>query len=351
MAGLSILLAACGKDASTQGKPELPSVVDPMPGIPEPYRPFVQALDANPASASGGNSARTAPVTVFDSLLWEIDANQPTPFHISNYYAARLARVATEMEQPVTTGFRVWAMYNHGFIVKTPTATVAFDLIEGKPEAVGGAAWDARIPDAILNRIDVLMVSHEHIDHWDLSTRIPAAIKSRGGSVVYPAAGLERAFLTKLMADREVFQTSGLRITAHAGLHNAPVNIYEVLTADGYRIVHTGDNQTSTSLPALQGVDVLLLNGWVNESGSTTNVVGMKRSIDKLRPNVMIPGHFESMSHLKSNRFRYTQGLQLQNDVLVRTKVVVLTWGEKMDYAFPACGAGLVRIYEACVAP
>jgi L-ascorbate metabolism protein UlaG (beta-lactamase superfamily) len=351
IACLSVVLAACGTDGSTSDGPEPPPFVDPMPGIPGPYRPFVQALDAAPPSASGGNGARTAAITVFDSLLWEIDANQPTPSDVTTYYSTRLARVATEMEQPVTTGFRVWAMYNHGFIVKTPTATIAFDLIEGKPESTGSARWDVQIPDAILNRIDVLMVSHEHIDHWDVNTRIPSTIRLRGGAVLYPRAGLQRINVTMLMSDREVAQIRDLRITAHSGLHNAAIMIYEVVTVDGYRIVHTGDNQTSTSLPALQGVDLLLLNGWVNESGATTNIVGMKRSIDKMRPNVMIPGHFESMSHLKSNRYRYIQGMELQNDALARTKTVVMTWGERMDYTLPACGAGLVRVYEACVAP
>jgi L-ascorbate metabolism protein UlaG (beta-lactamase superfamily) len=343
---LSLLLASCGKDGSTGGGTQTPpAVVDSTPAIPLAYRDLVQALDANVALANGQNSARTAPITAFDALLADLDASVATPPDVINYYAARLARVATEMEQPVTAGFRVWAMYNHGFIVKTPTATFAFDLIEGKPNI---PSWGVTIPDAILNRIDVLMVSHEHDDHWDITSRIPFAIKSHGGSVLYPSAGLQRVAVTTLMSDRQVAQIKDLKITAYVGVHNAPVLIFEVVTGDGYRVVHTGDNQSSVSLPALQGVDVLLLNGWVNEGGAATNLVGMQRALDKLRPAVMIPGHFEELAHAKNNRYRYLDGLAIQNSAQPRSKTVVMTWGERMDYTQPACATGLVRIYDTC---
>lgn len=357
---LGVLLAACSDDSpkGTSGTPPVvvppvvtpPVVVPPVPTIPVAYRTLASALDSNPPSPIGQNSARTLPVTQFEVLLWQMDPTLPTPNDVLQYYEARMARVATEMEQPVTSGFRVWAMYNQGFIVKTPTLTVAFDLIEGKTNWAS-PAWTVQLPDAILNRIDVLMVSHEHVDHWDLSERIPARVKARGGSVLYPAGGLTRLSVTAPMIDKDVRQIRDMRITAHAGLHNAAVLIYEVVTGDGYKIVHTGDNQTSVALPALQGVDLLLLNGWVNESGATSNLVGMKRSIDKLRPAVMIPGHFAEISRPKTGWYRFTDGLALQNDATERTKTVVMTWGERMDYTQPACAAGLVRIYESCQAP
>jgi L-ascorbate metabolism protein UlaG (beta-lactamase superfamily) len=354
-------LAACGGgDGGTVTLPPVivtpppvvspPVVVAPAPVVPVAYQALTRVLDSNPPSAFGSNSARTAGIAEFEGLLFQIDPTQVTPRDVVQYYEARMARVLTEMDQPVTTGFRVWAMFNHGFIVKTPTTTFAFDLIEGKT-AWASAAWTVQLPQALLNQIDVLMVSHEHVDHWDLSGRIPANIKARGGAVLYPAGGLARAQTTQILLDKQVTQVRDLTITAHAGLHNAAVMVYEVVTGAGYRLVHTGDNQTSVSLPALQGVDVLLLNGWVNESGATSNIVGMRRSIEKLRPAVMIPGHFMEISRPKTGWYRYTEGLLLQNEALERTKTVVMTWGERLEYTQPACGAGLVRIYEACVSP
>lgn len=345
---LGLVLVACGDHYKKGVTGIAPPVLAPTTGIPVAYQALAAELDANRPSAAGQNSARTAPITEFETRLWQMDPYLETPTDILQYYEARMARVATEMDQPVTSGFRVWAMFNHGFIVKTPTATMAFDLVEGKTNWAS-PAWTVKLSEDILNRIDVLMVSHEHVDHWDATDRIPATIKLRGGAVLYPSGGLQRVSTTLLMSDKQVTQVKDLRITAHVGLHNAPVLIYEVVTGDGYRIVHTGDNQNSATLPALQGVDLLLLNGWVNEGGATTNQVGMKSSIEKLRPAVMIPGHFAEISRPKTGWYRFTDGLALQNDALIRTKTVVMTWGERMDYTQPACTAGLVRIYESCV--
>jgi L-ascorbate metabolism protein UlaG (beta-lactamase superfamily) len=352
---LAMTIAACGSDPSTGSPgvtppPVTPPVVTPRtPTIPVAYSAMVLELDSNPPSPDGLNSARVAPITEFENRLWAFD-----PFaqqsDVLAYYEARMARVAAELREPVTTGFRVWTMYNHGFIVKTPTAVFAFDLVEGKTQWIGNA-WVNKIPEEILARIDVLMVSHEHVDHWDNTDRIPSSVKAGGRMVLYPGLGLQRVSVTRLAFDKTVVQVKDLRITPHAGQHSVANMVYEVVTGEGYRIVHTGDNQTSVALPALQGVDVLLLNGWVNESGATTHQVGMQRAMDKLKPAVMIPGHLMEISRPRSGWYPYVGALTVQNTPLQRTNVVVTTWGERMDFVRPACAAGLVRIYQACGAP
>jgi hypothetical protein len=131
--------------------------------------------------------------------------------------------------------------------------------------------------------------------------------------------------------------------------------MYEVVTAEGYRIFHTGDNSSSYSLPALQGVDLLLLNGWLDNSSTrpVRNAIGMKDAVNKLRPAVMVPGHFEELSHLttgQDGRYRYTDALGLQDSNVLRSKAVVLTWGERLDFTLAACSGGQVRIYSECKA-
>lgn len=353
MLGLALLSCADGSGPKPTETPTpvtptpTPPVVTPGATIPLSWQPIAAALDSNPPSVSTSNSARTAPLERFETQLWQFDPAQIGPNDVQRYYEARMARVAREIEQPVTTGFRIWAMYNDGFIVKTPTTVFAFDLVEGKTNWLS-PAWPTRLSDTILNTIDVLMVSHEHVDHWDITDRIPAAIKARGGAVLYPSAGLPRPSVTRPMLDQQVVPLRDLRITAYAGMHNAAVMIYEVVTGDGYRIVHTGDNQTSVALPALQGADVLLLNGWVNESGSTSSVEGMMRSVAKIRPAVMIPGHFAEISRPQTGWYRYTDGLVLQNDPQQRTRTIVMTWGESVSFTRPPCASGLIRVYQNC---
>jgi L-ascorbate metabolism protein UlaG (beta-lactamase superfamily) len=361
MAGLFVgaLVVACGGGGGggTSAPTTTPTTTPAnarVPAIPAAFDGINRAFDAQPPSATGPNSARDTAITQFDALLWATDATRTTPSDVIDYYQARMARVATELAQPVTSGFRVWAMYNHGFIVKTASTTIAFDLVEGK-SSFNGPAWTVQLPQALLERIDVLMVSHEHGDHTDLTDRIPAAIKARGGAVLYPQAGPVRASTTLPMVGRQSAVVRGLKVTAHEVLHNAPTLVYEVTTPEGYRIVHTGDAQTSTSLPVLEGVELLLLNGWINESGSASNLTDMKSSLDKLRPDVMVPGHFEELSHVASDanvnrdgRYRFLDALPLQNSALGRSKTVVLTWGERLDYGKSPCPTGQVRIYADC---
>ena len=94
---------------------------------------------------------------------------------VIDYDVARMARVATELAQPMTIGFRVWAMHTQGFIGKTASAPIACDVAEGKGP-YNGPAWTVQMPQALLDRIDILLVSRDHGDHHELTERIPATI-------------------------------------------------------------------------------------------------------------------------------------------------------------------------------
>lgn len=308
-------------------------------------------LDSLPPSMDMSNEARTKAIQDFDDILWATDETQATPREVIDYYKSRIAKVATEMQSPVQSGFRVWNLYNHGFIVKTPTTTFAFDLVEGK------YGWnDVELPPAILDQISALFISHEHGDHYDETEKIPSYIKNHGGAVVYPKLATPKNSVTLLVDGYETIQIKDLTVNTYTGEHNVPVLIYEVITAEGYKIVHTGDNQDSLYLPELDNIHVLLLNGWVNESGnaSAINLDGMKNSLLWMKPDVMIPGHFEELGHHRfdrTGRYRYTEGLILQNDTTQKSKTIVLTWGEKLDYTGSLCASPLVKIYDSCSMP
>ena len=73
----------------------------------------------------------------------------------------------------------------------------------------------------------------------------------------------------------------GISIKAYDGLHSVPIRIFEIVTPNNLKIVHTGDNQTSSALPEINNTDILLLNAWVNQSGSASAVNGMRKCIQK----------------------------------------------------------------------
>ena len=257
---------------------------------PEPQSPFLQiqtTLRSNPP-CTGNQEIRQDAILTLDGYLKD-DSSRWNP-DVATFYANMMGFVEAEISQPVTSGVKIWSMYNHGFIVKTPSSVFAFDLVQGYP------SWKYQIPNSILEQIQVLFLSHKHDDHWDRT--IIRAITDLGGKVVAPLEEkLSDQDMVYLSADEESTQV-GLQIKAYDGLHGGiPVRMYVVTTPEGLTIMHTGDNQTSETLPDGLTVDILLLNAWVNESGSASSVVGVRNCINKLNPKLTILGHIQEMGH------------------------------------------------------
>jgi hypothetical protein len=49
---------------------------------------------------------------------------------VQKFFRDRMERVIVEIENTrVTSGIRVWKLYNHGFLVRTPTVSFTFDVV------------------------------------------------------------------------------------------------------------------------------------------------------------------------------------------------------------------------------
>jgi L-ascorbate metabolism protein UlaG (beta-lactamase superfamily) len=297
--------------------------------LTEPPSPFIQiqtTLRSNPP-CTGNNEIRQDAILTLDGYLKD-DASRWDP-DVITFYSNMMGFVESEIAKPVTSGIKIWSMYNHGFIVKTPSSVFAFDLVQGYP------TWKHQIPNSILEQIQVLFLSHKHDDHWDRA--VIRAITDLGGKVVAPLEEkLSDLDLVYLSADEESTQT-GLHIKAYDGLHGGvPVRMYVVTTPEGLTIMHTGDNQTSETLPDGLTVDILLLNAWVNESGSASPVVGVRNSINKLNPRLTILGHIQEMSHSydpsdPKSRLSFEAPLAV-DDGSLPGDVSVQVWGESCDF-------------------
>ena len=254
---------------------------------PNPYTQIQTILLSEPP-CGGNKEARKEAILALneylkdDASIW--DENLIT------LYEDMMSIVASEIGEPVASGVRIWSMYNHGFIIKTPSTVFAFDLIHGY------SGWEYQLPDAILEQIQVLFISHGHGDHQEYS--ITRGILDFGGEVVAPLENKSVAFDNIYLAPDEQVTVAGLHVKAYDGLHGGiPLRIYQVTTPEGLIIMHTGDNQTSETLPEGVTVDILFLNAWVNESGSNSPIIGMSNSINKLTPKLTIPGHIQELGH------------------------------------------------------
>ncbi|MFQ5823555.1 MAG: FlgD immunoglobulin-like domain containing protein [bacterium] len=270
---------------------------------------------------TGDPTVREQTILALDNILK--DDSSRSSQSVYNFYNLMMEKVNTELRDTVPEGAAIWMMYNHGFVIKTPQHVFAFDLVDGYH------GWLTHLPSELIQQIEVLFISHEHGDHFDNS--VASAVMANGGYVVVPSENSNMGNVP--MAEGDSLTISGLHIKAHYGLHSVPIRIYEVTTPSGFKILHTGDNQTSATLPEVDSVDVLLLNAWVNDSGTGTAVVGMRNCINKLNPTVMIPGHIHELGHdyvpgNPTSRVPYEWAFEV-DDEPITAEVRVMAWGER----------------------
>ncbi len=292
-------------------KTTCPEPTEPLEEYENPMDQIRQTLLEQPPNG-GDLFIREQTIMALDDILSVESAGDSV--NVFEFYGAMMQKVSDEIEAEVHHGLRIWMMYNHGFIVKTPHNTFAFDLID----AYNGwqRYWHYKLPENVVNSIDVLFVSHRHLDHWDET--LIHRIKDHGGEVIENTPD-------------ETLYINGMKVDVHLGLHNIENRIFEVTTTNGFRILHTGDNQTSETLPLVEDIDVLLLNAWVNESGSTYGTYGMRNCINKIKPALMIPGHIHELFHKVEDQAKYKWSFYI-NDGSLPSAVQVLAWGETYDF-------------------
>lgn len=234
------------------------------------------------------------------------------------FYASMLEKAILEIQiEQVTEGATIWQLYNHGFVIKTPSKCFGFDLYDyfNLPEFMD-----------LAKLIDVYFISHGHGDHHEQG--LIYAVSALDKPVVVPA---EFVSGTVKMNAGDSTVISDLIVIAHDGKHSVAVRQFEVRTPEGLIFLHTGDNQTSLTLPVIAEVDVLLLNAWINESGWTTWIEGVRIAIDKLKPAVTLPGHILELGHLGGIIVPYRDVITTDNGNLA-SEYYILAWGERYHY-------------------
>jgi PEP-CTERM motif-containing protein len=270
-------------------------------------------LNANPP-ATGNPSLREEALLSLDQYLNSpVAKNDPD---VINFYSAQIESLADEIALPVPTGARIWQMYNHGYIVKTPSLTFSFDLINRL----------SPLPDEILQQIQLSFISHNHGDHSDGT--VNNRFQELGVDIIRPRS---------LPLETEVV-FEGLNVVAYKGLHgDNPNNIYHITTPEGLTIMHTGDTQHSICLPTRVPTDILLINQWMNESGVQPSAVGVRNGNYRVSPSLTILGHLAELNHslgpdpTQRHPDEYRTALTY-DDVPIQGELSVMAWGEVYEY-------------------
>ncbi len=129
-------------------------------------RPFpaVDQLHSSPLPAGCGRVAGNAGPALFrlDEIL-HIQSAPAKPL-VQNFYRTRLENAIAEIEQTqVTEGMRIWRLYNHGALVRTPSVSFTFDIVPGT--RTPGFALAPEVLERLVAQSDVTFISHLHGDH------------------------------------------------------------------------------------------------------------------------------------------------------------------------------------------
>jgi len=323
-----------------------------------------EAFAANPPQAQEPAVRRMA-LYVLDGVLHDVYAPNRPP--VQEFYRRRIEAVARALESgKAEEGTLIWKLYNHGFIVRTASVTLAFDLHRGTPgfrmnDPVKGqtAVPSPGFPigrdlvKQIVDQCDVLFISHRHGDHADPA--FAQAFVDQGKPVVaapevfhnQPLADKLKVLRRQAHALQSLPIQKGareLKLVVYPGQQyqngGPPNNVVLVFTPEGLSFAHNGD-QINDPYPAYQEdykwidhvhehhkVDVLMTNCW------TDDIERFTRGFD---PRLVLPGHENELGHPVWDRVPYwgdAEYLKLSYPKLLASKypVVVMTWGECYHY-------------------
>lgn len=264
------------------------------------------------------------------------------------FFHSQTNKVITELENAqVDEGAKIWKIYNMGFIVKTKSVTIAFDLVTGATSGSEEFTLNDEEVERLVNQCDVLFMSHWHPDHAD--TTVAKRFFELGRPVIAPdqvwkgkplhskVLHMERIShkIQKLQLEDQVLDVvvyPGHQMNSHIN------NVVLVTTQEGITIAHTGDQ--------INAGDFMIDFEWIDKVAENHSVDIMMpiawtedifRQVKGFNPKLVMPGHELEMGHTLWDRLPYwgdDEWLHLNYTELKASEfpVVVLVWGESYHY-------------------
>lgn len=316
---------------------------------------FVDALtrlDANPPAFRLNENRRDAFLDIGRFLEesirpgGEYDLKQnPTPLRQlvePRFVAAARDIAATKLKPHQVTA---WQMYNHGVIVKSGDAVIGLDVVP----ITRSFDWEEPegFTDSLAELIDVLLVTHDHGDHYD--EPLVRACLRRGKPVVMPepmARKRDPSATLRAASHGSIHDIRGLHITAREGIHlwrkvvgEVPLIYYEIACPQGFRFIFGGDVDYTKLFKKTPGSNIdLFFLPWRNpneiyEPGhpaqEATTIDAVKIAIERIRPATMLYEHCAELDHVyEGYPASYDIAVALQRLVPIPSELMF--WGEKI---------------------
>lgn len=289
-----------------------------------------ELLDANPPSTEFTLQRRSALMHI-DWMMHDTRLDHSAPVY--QFIEDRIKKIVEDIEKPVKKGVKVYKLYNHGFIVKSNTSTIAFDLIRGvnrdHPQFIAND-----LMKQLVMHCDIMFVSHEHSDHAD--REIAQMFIDQGKRVVAPS-GLWDDFAPQVIhrraehvLDDSITLPNGniVKFKIMPGHQDhVPNNVYLVTTPEEVTVAHTGDQWNKQkdgwidTVKDIVSVDVLLVHCWA---------MPLEKMVLGFNPKLVITGHENELIHSVDHREAYWLNERRMKEV-TKPKVY-MTWGEHYLY-------------------
>lgn len=274
-------------------------------------------------------------------------AHRPT---VQRFYQTQIITALDEMQNlSVDEGAKIWKLYNMGFVVRTKSITIAFDLTSGESAESDGFTMSNDIMARIVNQCDALFISHRHRDHKDLW--IAEQFINQDKPVVAPPQVWEgepiHEKITHLKREAHTRQKLPIKnksieldVVVYPGhqMSSHENNVSLIFSPEGISFAHMGDQINEGNfmidydwidyVKNHHKVDILLPPSWTNE---------IHRIVQGFDPQLVIPGHENELGHTLDDRVPYwgdAEYLELTYPELKASNypLVLMTWGESYHY-------------------
>lgn len=296
-----------------------------------------EALKIYPPSVEESLS-RKMTLIMIDNVMHE----EKAPFRpaVQEFFHSRISGAIDEIKSAkIEKGAMIWKMYDHAWIVKTASVTMAFDLQRGIPRIPGFVTSKEKIKE-LIDIVDILFISHFHDDHAD--NWVAEQFIAQNKPVISPPGIFESLTVyakiyhperIALKVQNIKLPKKGLKLSVvvnpgHQG-ENILNNVYIVTTPEGFIFSHTGDQSYEPDFQWIDEIgdnfkiDILFVNSWYYQTGF--------RTAKGFKPRLIIPGHENELGHTIDHREPFWLNNNRMGDKASHPWLN-MTWGEKYYY-------------------
>ncbi|MFH1544645.1 MAG: metal-dependent hydrolase [archaeon] len=188
---------------------------------------------------------------------------------------------------------------------------------------------DSPVKENELNDVSLILVSHEHFDHFDKKAIESIAQKNNsvvvGHESVLQKLKLHKRFLCPITIGQkiELRKLAIEGITAHHPNSFFPIGF--LIDSGKEKIYHAGDTDLIDEFDEIKADIALLPIGGTY----TMDLVDGVKATKSMKPKIVIPMHYNTFSMIKADALEFKHKIEKS---LLETKPVILKPGESFHY-------------------